>query len=333
MKKYGLLIILIIIGIVIIILNKDDRNYIKVGNLYISEIVASNKNTYQSSDMEYYDYLEIYNGNNYDINLSGYYLTDNLAEFKKWSFPDVTIYSHEYLIVLASGVNICDNKELCHTNFKLSKDGEIVTLIDKSGNIISRVTYPKLNSDISYSYINGKYEITLPTPGKENVLSILKNKENKNYQLEITEYMTHNKGMNYLTNGKYYDWIEIHNLGDDISLLNLSLSDEFDNLDKYIFDDVIIKKDEYKVIYLTGGDKIDNYLCANFKLSDNDEELILSFDNKVLDSVKIVKLEDNMSYGKLDNKWYYFYLPTPGSSNDTSKVEVIDFGNSQDAST
>ena len=327
MKKYGMLLILFIIGIMIVILNKNHENYIKVGKLYINEIVASNKYTFESNDKDYHDYIELYNGYGSDINLEGYFLTDNLVESRKWIFPDITIKSHDYLLILASGNDNCEDKELCQTNFKLSKDGEMVTLIDKTGNIISRVTYPKLNSDMSYSFINGKYVITNPTPYKENILSTNKKNNNSEYKIEITEYMTHNKSISYLSNGKFYDWIEIHNLSDDTTLANVSLSDDSNNLNKYILPDVIIKKDEYKVIYLTGGEKVDDYLCANFKLSDNDKEIILSFNNKVLDKTKIVLLNDNMSYGKYEDKWYYYYLPTPGSINNTSKVEVIEYGN------
>lgn len=326
MKKYGLLIILFIIGIVIVILNKQDGNYIKVGNLYISEILASNKSSYQSSDKEFYDYLEIYNNSGHDINLEGYSLTDNLAEPRKWQFPNITIASHEYILIFASGNDKCENKDFCQTNFKLAKDGEMITFIDRDGNIISRVPYPKLNSDISYSYINGSYQITVPTPLKENKVLEKKN-ESKNFQLEISEYITHNKSINYLSNGKYYDWIEIHNLGEDVNLLNVSLSDDINNLNKFIFPDIDLKKDEYLVVYLTGGDIVENTLTANFKLSDEDKKIILSYNEKILDSVDVVKLDDNISYGKKDNKWYYYYLPTPGKVNNTSSTEVM-YGNS-----
>ena len=74
-----------------------------------------------------------------------------------------------------------------------------------------------------------------------------------------------NKSMNYIRNGKYYDWIEIHNLSDDISLLNVSITDDEKNLNKSMLPDVIIKKDEYKVIYLTGGEKVDGFVTTSFK--------------------------------------------------------------------
>ena len=45
---------------------------------------------------------------------------------------------------------------------------------------------------------------------------------------------------------------------------------------------------------------------------------------KIIDEVEIVKLEKNMSYGLKDNKWLYFYTPTPGKENSTHGVEKGD---------
>ena len=72
MKKYGLIIVLFVAASLLVYLFSRNDNYIKSGNLYISEIVASNNYTYKDNDGEYSDNIEIYNGNDYDINLSGY---------------------------------------------------------------------------------------------------------------------------------------------------------------------------------------------------------------------------------------------------------------------
>ncbi len=326
MKKYLIIIGLFIISFVLVYLFGRDNNYVRVNNLYINEIVASNSYTYKDSDMEFSDYIEIYNDNDYSVNLSGYRLTDSIFEQNKWIFKDIEIDAHEYLIVYASGKNRCDDKLNCHTNYKLKKDGETISLIDNTGNVISRVSYKNLNSDESLSFIDNKYVVTIPTPGAKNVL---KEKEKNNYSVYINEYMSHNKNFNYSSDGNSYDFVEIYNYGDkDINLSGLSLSDNIDNLNKYIFPDKIIKSHEYLVVYLTGGIEIDNYLYANFRLSDNDKELILSSDNKIIDKVDVVKLKDNTSYGKKDDKWYYFYIPTPGYENNSKRYErIINDGN------
>lgn len=324
MKKIGLIILLFIVAIILVILFKGNDNFIKTGDLYISEIVASNSYTYKDNDGEFSDYIEIYNSNNYDINLENYRLTDSIADASKWRFPNITIKAKSYLLIFASGKNKCVESDKCHTNFKLSSEGETISLIDNTGNIISRVSFKELKNDYALSFVNGKYIVTSPTPGTENIGEEIKEIDISKYKLKITEYLSHNKGANYNNAGEYADWVEIYNEGDDISLLGLSLSDEEKNLNKFMLPDKTIKKGEYLVIYLNGGKDVEGSITANFKLSDNDKKIILSGNGKIIDEKDIVKLEKNMSYGLKEGKWLYFYTPTPGYENNTSGVERID---------
>lgn len=324
MKRLGLIIILFGIAIILVILFKGDDSFIKNGGLYISEIVASNSYTYKDNDGEYSDYIEIYNDNDYDIDLENYRLTDSIYEVNKWRFPSITIKAHEYLVIFASGKNKCKESDKCHVNFKLTSDGETISLIDNTGNIISRVTYSEMKNDTALSYVKGKYLVTKPTPGEENSDEKIKEVDVSKYKIQITEYLTHNKGANYNLSGEYSDWVEIYNYGDDISLLGLSLTDEEKNLNKFMLPDYVIKKGEYLVIYLNGGKDVEGSITANFKLSDNDKKIIIAGNRKIIDSVDIVKLEKNMSYGLRDDKWLYFYTPTPGKENNTHGVERIE---------
>ncbi len=325
MKKYGLIMLLFVVAILLVLVFKKDDSYIKTGNLYINEIVASNSYSYKDDEGEYPDYIEIYNGHDYDVNLENFRLTDSIVDAKKWIFPDITIKSKEYLVIFASGKNKCLDRLKCHTNFKLSSTGETISLIDSTGNIISRVSYENLLNDYALSYVKGKYLITKPTPGKENSEEEIKKKDVK-YGLQITEYLTHNKGSNYAKDGGYYDWVELYNSGDDVSLVGLSLSDDVSNLNKYMLPDQVIKKNEYLVIYLNGGKQVDGSISANFKLSDKDEKIILSVNGKVIDEVEIVKLDKNESLGKVDDEWLVFNTPTPGKAN-TTNGRRLDNGN------
>lgn len=324
MKKYGLIIVLFIIASVLVYLFAKDGDYIKSGNLYINEIVASNNYTYKDSDGEYSDYIEIYNGNNYDIDLSGYRLTDSIYEVNKWKFTNITIKANSYLLVFASGKNKCLESDKCHTNFKLGKDGETISLIDDTGNIISRVSFETLENDYALSYVNGKYIVTTPTPGEENSSEEIKGVDTSKIKIIINEYVTHNKGSSYNSSGEYSDWVELYNEGDDISLKGIAISDDKDNLNKFILPDKIIKHGEYVIINLNGGKDVPGEISANFKLSEKDEKIILSTNGKVIDEVKIVLLGKNMSYGKSGDKWLYFYTPTKGMENNTHGVERVD---------
>ena len=324
MRKVGLIIILFVVAITLELVFKPNNSYIKTGGLYINEIVASNSYTYKDGDGEYSDYIELYNNNSYDINLLNYRLTDSIVDVSKWRFPNITIKAHEYLIIFASGKNKCVDFYNCHVNFKLKSEGETLSLIDNTGNIISRVYFSELKNDEALSYVNKKYIVTIPTPGKENSSEEIKRIDASNYKIVINEYLSHNKGSNYNINGEYSDWLELYNMGDDISLKGLALSDDVKNLNKFILPDYVIKKGEYLVIYLNDEKNVSGSISANFKLSDRDKKLILSASGKIIDEVEVVKLEKNMSYGKYGDKWLYFYTPTPGKENTTYGVERLD---------
>ena len=323
MKKALIFIIIIflIITSIIVVIPNTNYDYIKRGNLYISKILAKNSTIKQDNNGEYSDYIEIYNAYPYKINLTNYYLSDSEYDTKKWSFPNIDINSKETLIVYATGNDTCDiDKKICHTNFKLSSDGETLTLTDPLGNIINKFTYPTQYPDILYGYNNGKYNYL-----DENIVGELNASKTKNYKLEITEYMTHNKRILYDNYGNYFDWIEIHNNSNtDYTLEGLYLTDDVTNLKKYLIPKTSLLKDQYLLVYFAGK-KVDynTGIYADFSLSDDDEYIIISNGEKIQDKVPVVILEDNLSYGKTKDGWKYFVTPTPGYANTTTGFPTL----------
>lgn len=326
MKRYVLIVLIFIILILMVIFipNSNNTLFIKNSNLYINEILPSNMKTGMDDDNDYSDYIELYNGTGYDINLEGYHLSDKVYKTNKWTFPEVVIKKNSYLVIYASGKDRCIDG-VCHTNFKLSSRGETVTLTDDMGNILSKVTYGKVGNDISYGYMLGKYYyFTKPTPGMENGNEIVKDLKLSDYKIYINEYMTKNKGSHCISNGGCYDYVELYNYGDkDINVSGLSITDNSKKLNKDTLGSMVIKAHNYLVIYFTGGEKVEGYLCVNFKLSTNDDKIILSYDGKIIDSVDIVELVDNVSYGRIDDKWYYFPTGTPGLENTTKGFQSL----------
>ena len=277
-----LFILLIILMVVVPNMNTD----INTEKLIINEIMLVNNNTIVDKDGKYNDYIELYNGNDYDVNLLGYYLTDNMKETRKWTFPDVTIKAHDYLVIFASSKNITEGE--LHTNFKLDSKGETVALSNASAKVISKVYVKETLKDTSYGYNGEKYVYYYNgTPGKENSGDYSKDPiyEIKNdYKLEITEYMTNNSSYKMSNDKKFYSLIEIYNADKrDINLKGFYLTDKEDNITKYTLPDVVIKKNEYIVIYASGLDKYeDNEIHTNFKLNNNDGILVLSSPNKAM---------------------------------------------------
>ena len=316
---------LFILVILILLITGINNNYIKTDKLYINEIMTKNTYTLKDNYGEYSDYIEIYNGYNSDINLLGYHISDSEYETSKWTFPNITIKAKDYLILYASSKDKCDlEKNICHVNFKLSSKGEVITLSDKNGNIINKFNYPELSNDLAYGFIKNNYQLLdEATPGKENT-NKFSYTDISNKELYINEYMSKNKNMNYDSQGKYNDFVELYNASnEDIKLHNIFISDDKDNLIKYKLPDITIKASDYLLIYLSDkGKVIDNTIYADFKLSDG-EDLVISNGKKIIDSIELVDLMDNVSYGKVEDKWYYFTKPTPGKTNDTLPLESV----------
>ena len=323
-KKILIIVLLFLVSILIVYFFLPNTGYMygNNGKLIINEIMANNTNTYVDDNGEYSDYIELYNGNSFDIDLSEYYLSDNEYETNLWRFPSVTIKSHEYLVIFASGKDRCDDNG-CHTNFRLSSSGEVVTLTNDVGTIISKISYQGSKNDTSYGY-NGRRYVYYEngTPGKKNSGDNSNEPiglSNKNISVYINEYMSSNKRFITDEDGEYSDFVELYNYGDkDIDLSGYFISDNINNMDKYMFPSVIIKSHEYLIVYLSSKNKKEDYVHTNFSLSENDNYLVLStYDGKIIDKVEIVSLKDDISYGRNNNGWCYYMYPTYGYENNT----------------
>ncbi len=312
----SLFILLFLMMIIVPNINTD----INTGKLIINEVMLINNSTITDSDGKYNDYIELYNGYDYDINLYGYYLTDSMKETRKWKFPDVTIKANDYLLIFASGKNRITDE--LHTNFKLDANGETIALSNSSAKVISKVYVRESLKDTSFGF-NGKEYVYYynGTPNKENSGDYQEEpikKIESNVKLQITEYMTNNLNYQVSSDKKYYSLIEIYNDDkQDINLKGFYLSDKEDNLTKYTFPDVTIKKGEYLVVYASGLDKIiDNEIHTNFKLNNDDGVLILSSPNKaIIEQIKLEKLDGNTSYGLWEGKWNLYTKPSLGLAN------------------
>lgn len=143
--------------------------------IIINEFLAANKTGITDEDGDHSDWIEIYNRSNYPVNLSGWSLTDNPTQPQKWPFPNITLGSHDYLVIFASGKN---RKEVApgaflHTNFKLSKNAPYLALYNILDNRYVDVISPENTgqfSDISYGHDQGRviYTYLNPTPGQPN---------------------------------------------------------------------------------------------------------------------------------------------------------------------
>lgn len=328
LEKLGILFLFIILVILMVVVPNMNTD-INTGELIINEVMLINNNTIMDKYGKYSDYIELYNGNDYDVNLYGYYLTDSMKETRKWTFPDVTIKAHDYMIIYASGKD--NTEDELHTNFKLDSKGETIALSNSSAKVISKVYVKETLKDTSYGYNGKKYVYYYNgTPGKENIGDFEEEpiyEVKSDYKLEISEYMTNNLSYKVSHDKKFYSLIEIHNIDNkDINLKGFYLSDKEDQITKYTFPEVTIKKDGYIMVYASGlNDYSNGEIHTNFKLNNNDGLVILSDPNKgLINKVNLEKLEPNESMGLYKDKWQVYANPSFGSENtkDYGKNEI-----------
>ena len=134
--------------------------------LRINEILASNTQGIINEYGERSDWIELYNSGNEPINLQGYFLSDNPENPLKWVFPNVSLQAQSYLIVFASEKNSTATE--LHTNFKISMEGEPISLYNKNGVLLDQFDSVWLRPNVSYgrglSQSGNKYFYATPTP-------------------------------------------------------------------------------------------------------------------------------------------------------------------------
>jgi len=168
--------------------DKSGRTKTKKRTLIINNIVNSGKgvhvneflaaNSYNNIDSkfgEFSDWIELYNYSDNDINIGGYYISDDKNQTDKYTIPDETIASHGYKIIWA------DNKTntSMHANFKLSMGGDTIIFSDKNGNIIDDITFAKQKSDISASIGDNGISFFTPTFKAKNSIPYALSKQSK----------------------------------------------------------------------------------------------------------------------------------------------------------
>lgn len=131
--------------------------------VYITEIMATATSN---------DWVEIYNGSNQPVDISGYGLSDNAGRPRKWQFPQgTTVQPGQYIGVIASGLDTVQNNNM-HTNFRLSADGGYsITLSDPNGKILDRMFVPQQYTNVSYGRMDGQTGLryfATATPGTAN---------------------------------------------------------------------------------------------------------------------------------------------------------------------
>lgn len=130
-----------------------------------NEVCPSNTTVLEHETQGFADWIEFINTSGENLNLEGWFLTNDVDMPELWAFPSVEIASEEKYVLLASeGVDDSDVFP-----FSLPKSGGILYLINPAGYIIDTIEWPKLRVNNSFGKIGDKwFYFDIPTPNESN---------------------------------------------------------------------------------------------------------------------------------------------------------------------
>ncbi|HKQ37627.1 MAG TPA: lamin tail domain-containing protein [Verrucomicrobiae bacterium] len=144
--------------------------------LILNEFMADNRNTLEDEDGDTEDWIEIYNPSGFEVDIGGWFLTDDASQLSKWRFPiGKTVPGNGYLVVFASNKDKTNLTGRLHTNFQIAREGtDYLALVDPTTNVVSEFlpqnqVHP---ADVSFGRDAVDPSLTAffatPTPGARN---------------------------------------------------------------------------------------------------------------------------------------------------------------------
>lgn len=146
--------------------------------LYINEVLASNTSNIKDEYFENDDWAELYNPNNFEVDITGFYLSDESTNKTKFRIRN----SNEQNVIPAHGFKLIwfDNdttQGVLHCNFKLSASSDSLFLTLPDGNqMVDSVGFINLSSNVSYGRKNDGNDTWItflePTPNSTNRIRV-----------------------------------------------------------------------------------------------------------------------------------------------------------------
>jgi large repetitive protein len=145
--------------------------------LFINELLAANVTDSTDNFDEHEDWFEIFNPNDYSVNLTGYFFTDNPDNTQKWevpgTFPDsVTLDPGSWMLFWADEDQA---QGVRHSSFRLSNNSEYLGFYGPDGfSLVDEIVWNSLGVDTSLGRIpDGGDEwvrFSVTTPDTTNLL-------------------------------------------------------------------------------------------------------------------------------------------------------------------
>ena len=304
---------------------------VRIDNIFINEFMASNRTVFCDSAFEYDDWIEIYNDNDFPVDIGGMFITDGFDDRIKCRIPvssagTTTIGPKDFMVLWADDT---EAQGLLHLNFKLNAESEQIGLVQPNGfDIMDSVSFSNVIDDAPIGRNVDGYGIfgyLLASPGETNVQPVFEG-------LYINECMASNRSIIMDDHGEYDDWIEIYNSNNyPVNTGGLFLSDQINNtllcrIPTYSPGLTTIPPKGYMVFW--ADDSTDQGVRhLSFKLNTGGEPIVLAQTNgrDFIDSLRFGRMHANVAFGrKYDGSPVLCYLkPTPEETNLFNEYDGI----------
>jgi hypothetical protein len=133
-------------------INTNSLIFITPEPVVINEVMADNITTFADNYGQFDDWIEIYNPLNYNVNLAGYFLSDNSENPRRWQIPStfvdsVKVPAHGYLLFFADDDG---SQGVLHTNFNLNNNNESIGLYSPDGlTRVDEIYWQHMDADTS----------------------------------------------------------------------------------------------------------------------------------------------------------------------------------------
>ncbi|MBI1841756.1 MAG: lamin tail domain-containing protein [Verrucomicrobia bacterium] len=296
--------------------------------LWLNEVLPYNQNGLADNQGDKDPWIEIYNAGKEALDLTGYFVSDDYGQLKKWAFPaGTTIQAGQFLVIWGDGEPEATAPGFIHTSFSISPTNGAVVLsreIPGGPQIIDYINYPRLDADQAFgSFPDGqpfyRQKLFHVTPGAGNDATPA--------PVRINEWMAANSST--LANpagGKFNDWFELYNPSEQTAdLSGYFLSENLGNANQFAIpagtliparDHLLVWADKQSSLNAPGAQD----LHANFSLDKKNGGIIALFTPSlaVVDKVSFGKQTNDISMGRFPDgaeDIRFMVHPTPRSPN------------------
>lgn len=293
------------------------------GPVRINEVMSANRNCYVDAEGGSPDWIEVSNVSAGEVNLEGYTLSKAANAANTFTFPELRLAAGQSVLVLADSRLRTDAGDELHAPFRLSSAGDHLMLFNAGGTAVDTVNLPAVNPDQSYARADtALWQLCdAPTPGQPNT------EEGRRALTEpvadspvvITELMADNRSTIADADGKYCDYIELHNRSaEPVDLGGWTLSDDPDDIRRWRFPALTLEPDGYLLVYASKLDRRSDVsnLHLNFSLSSEGEQVILcDAQGRRMDRVEFGLLKADVAWSLSSGGWSSAAAPSPGKAN------------------